>query len=238
MKIFKPTSLFIFIIFLSSCELLSEIEFPEDMTTTGSGISEEEVAKGLKQALDIGTEKAVEKLGKKDALYSNPSLRIPFPQEAQIVEEKLRQVGLDNQVDQFIKEMNHGAEEAMSKAKPVFVNAIKEMTIKDAWNILKGPDNAATQYFKDKTSDKLYQLFKPKMKQTLDNMNVTNLWTDVMSTYNKLPFQQKVNADLADYLTTMAINRLFDQIAKEEYEIREDPVARVTELLKKVFSQQ
>ncbi|MFO8087781.1 MAG: DUF4197 domain-containing protein [Bacteroidales bacterium] len=237
MQIIKPAFLFIFIITLSSCELLSKIELPEDMTTTGSGLTEEEVAKGLKQALDIGTKNAVEKLGEKDALYSNPSLRIPFPQEAQIVEEKLRQVGLDNQVDNFIKEMNHGAEEAMSKAKPVFVSAIKEMTIKDAWDILKGPDDAATQYFKDKTSDKLYDLFKPKMKQTLDDMNITNLWADVMSTYNKLPFQQKVNADLPDYVTNMAIDRLFDQIANEEYKIREDPVARVTDLLKKVFGQ-
>ncbi|MCF8331900.1 MAG: DUF4197 domain-containing protein [Bacteroidales bacterium] len=237
MRIIKKT-LLVFMLFtlIQSCDILKELELPE--STGSAGLTEEQVANGLKQALEIGTKNAVQELSRENAIYGNPSRRIPFPQEAQIVEEKLRQYGMGNMVDKFIKEMNHGAEEAMSKAKPVFVNAIKKMTIQDAWNILKGPDDAATQYFKNKTSDELYMLFKPKMKSTLDDMNVTNLWSSVMSTYNKLPFEQKVNADLPDYLTNMAIDRLFNVIAREELKIREDPVARVTDLLKKVFSQQ
>lgn len=237
MKVIKKT-LLVFMLFtlFQSCDILKELELPE--STGSTGLTEEQIANGLKQALEVGAKNAVQELHKENALYGNPARRIPFPEEAQIVEEKLRQYGMGDFVDKFIEQMNHGAEEAMSKAKPVFVNAIKEMTINDAWNILRGPDNAATQYFKEKTSDELYNLFKPKMKNTLDDMNVTNLWSNVMSTYNKLPFEQKVNADLPDYVTNMAIDRLFDVIAQEELKIREDPVARVTDLLKKVFSQQ
>lgn len=223
-------------IILQSCEILNQIELPEGATTPA--LTEQEVANGLKEALSIGTDKAVKHLAEKNAIYGNPQLRIPFPEDAKIVEEKLRQLGMDQLVDNFIKKMNRGAEEAMVKAKPVFINAIKQMTIQDAWNILKGPDDAATQYFKQKTSDQLYQLFKPKMTETLDQMQVTDLWNKVMTKYNKLPFQQKVNADLPDYLTRQAMDRLFIVIAQEELQIREDPVARVTELLKKVFSEQ
>ncbi len=222
--------------FLSSCEILNQIEIPEG--TGEPGLTEEEVARGLKQALDVGTENAVQYLSKENALYGDPKLRIPFPKDAEIVEQKLRELGMGQLVDNFIEQMNHGAEEAMTKAKPVFVEAIKQMTIQDAWSILKGEDNAATMYFKNKTYDKLYDLFKPQLTNTLDQMQVTQLWTDVMTAYNKLPFQKKVNADLPDYVTKQALDRLFVQIQLEEEKIRENPQARVTELLKKVFSRQ
>lgn len=225
------------ILIFSSCEILKEFELPD--SPKQDSIGEQEVADGLKEALEIGTKNAVEELKTKNALYENPQLRIPFPEEAKVVEEKLRQVGLGGQVDKFIKKMNHGAEEAMAKARPVFVEAIKEMTIRDAWNILKGPDDAATQYFHEKTHDELYRLFKPEIKQTLNEMQVTKLWDDVMNAYNKLPIQQQeVNTDLPDYVTKKAMDRLFDRIAEEELKIREEPVARVTELLQKVFSKQ
>ncbi|MCF8217365.1 MAG: DUF4197 domain-containing protein [Bacteroidales bacterium] len=225
------------ILFFSSCEILKDFEPP--VSPEPDPLSEAEVADGLKQALQVGTKNAVEQLEKKNALYKNSQLRIPFPEEAKIVENKLRQVGLGDQVDKFVKKMNHGAEAAMAKAQPVFVDAIKEMTIKDAWNILKGPDSAATKYFYEKTHDELYQLFKPEIKETLNEMQVTKLWSDVMTAYNKLPIQQEeVNTDLPDYVTQKAMDRLFDQIAAEELKIRENPVARVTDLLKKVFSRQ
>lgn len=230
------------VLIFSSCEILKEADLPEGAipeSTKSQSLSEKEVANGLKEALEVGTKNAADKLGDKNALYNNSKLRIPFPEEAKFVEEKLRQVGMGDQVDKFVKKMNHGAEEAMAKAQPVFVDAIKEMTIKDAWNILKGPDDAATKYFYKKTNDELYQLFKPEIKTTLDEMQVTKLWSGVMSAYNKLPLQQQeVNTDLPDYVTKKAIDRLFDRIAKEELKIREEPVARVTELLKKVFSKQ
>ncbi|MFW6019281.1 MAG: DUF4197 domain-containing protein [Bacteroidales bacterium] len=225
------------VLIFSSCEILKEFEPPNSPEPDALG--EQEVADGLKEALEIGTKNAVEDLEKKNALYENPQLRIPFPEEAQIVEDKLRQVGMGNQVDKFIRKMNHGAEEAMSKARPVFVDAIKEMTIKDAWNILKGPDDAATKYFHDKTHKELYRLFKPEIKETLNEMQVTKLWSEIMTAYNKLPLQQEeVTTDLPDYVTKKAMDRLFDRIAEEELKIREEPVARVTELLQKVFSQQ
>ncbi len=222
--------------FLNSCELLNQIEIPEG--TGEPGLTEEEVARGLKQALNVGTENAVQHLSKENALYGDPKLRIPFPQDAVIVEQKLRELGMGQLVDNFIEQMNHGAEEAMTKAKPVFVEAISEMTIQDAWSLLKGEDNAATMYFKNKTYDKLYDLFKPQLTNTLNQMQVTQLWTEVMTAYNKLPFQEKVNADLPDYVTKQALDRLFMQIQLEEEKIRENPQARITELLKKVFSRQ
>lgn len=236
MKIFKKILLFLTVVLLlSSCELLKEFEIPEQ--TGQTGLTEAEVANGLKEALNVGTKNAVSRLSKKNALYKNPRLKIPFPEEAKIVEEKLRQVGMGAVVDEFVRKMNHGAEQAMTKAKPVFMDAIRQMTIKDAWNILRGSDDAATKYFKGKTSGQLYRLFKPEIKKTLDEIRVTQAWKDVITKYNKLPFEKKVNADLPDYVTNKAMDRLFEQIAKEEKKIREKPVARVTELLEKVFSQ-
>ncbi|MFO8053663.1 MAG: DUF4197 domain-containing protein [Bacteroidales bacterium] len=220
----------------SSCELLKEFDLPEG--TASAGLTEEEVARGLKEALQVGTENGVERLSKKNALYENNRLRIPFPEDAKIVEDKLRDLGMDPVVDDFIQKMNHGAEEAMTKAKPVFKDAIREMTIRDAKNILRGEDDAATQYFRQKTSERLYTLFKPEMKKTLDQMQVTDLWAKVMNAYNKIPLQQDVNADLPDYLTRQAMDRLFKVIAQEELKIRQDPQARVSELLKKVFANQ
>ncbi|MFW6224099.1 MAG: DUF4197 domain-containing protein [Bacteroidota bacterium] len=237
MKLIKKSLLIIStLMFLNSCELLNQIEIPEG--TGEPGLTEEEVARGLKQALNVGTENAVQHLSKENALYGDPKLRIPFPQDAVIVEQKLRELGMGQLVDNFIEQMNHGAEEAMTKAKPVFVEAISEMTIQDAWSLLKGEDNAATMYFKNKTYDKLYDLFKPQLTNTLNQMQVTQLWTEVMTAYNKLPFQEKVNADLPDYVTKQALDRLFMQIQLEEEKIRENPQARITELLKKVFSRQ
>lgn len=224
------------ILVLSSCEVLNKVEMP--VKPGDPGLTDSEVSDGLKEALDVGTKNAVKDLSKKDALYKNPELKIPFPEEANVVANKLRQMGMGDLVDKFVRKMNHGAEKAMNKAKPVFIDAIKQMTIKDAWNILRGPDNAATKYFRKKTSDKLYKLFKPEIKETLDEIHVTKVWEEVMTAYNKLPFDKEVNSDLPDYVTKKALDRLFEQIAKEELKIREKPVARVTELLKRVFSQQ
>ena len=162
-------------------------------------------------------------------------LRIPFPNDVKQVEIKLRALGLNRQVDQFILSMNRGAEKAVQKAGPIFLSAITEMSFSDARNILNGPDNAATTYFRNKTESKLVVAFKPDIKETLDQIHVTKLWTDITSTYNKIPLTRDVETDLPQYVTGKAIDGLFIKIAEEEKKIRSDPAARVSEILKKVF---
>ncbi len=224
-------------IFFFSCDILQELNLPE-VAVTGDGLTREEIAMGLKEALEVGTGNASQRLGREDALYGNPQRRIPFPPEAQVVEERLRQAGMGDLVDEFILEMNRGAEKAMVKARPIFVDAIKQMTIRDATEILRGADNAATEYFRRNTEDQLYEAFRPPIEQTMDEMRVTSIWATVMRTYNRLPFQTKVNPDLPDYVTRQAMDRLFMEIEVEEAKIRNNPAARVTELLRRVFAAQ
>ena len=156
----------------------------------------------------------------------------------QKVETKLRQIGLGDEVDKFILTLNRGAEEAAKEAKPIFVNAIKAMTIQDAWGILKGDKDAATQYLMKTTSTQLKAKFQPVIKSALDKTNATKYYGDIITTYNKIPFVEKVNDDLEGYATDKAIEGLFTLIAKEEMNIRKDPLARTSELLKKVFAEQ
>ncbi len=215
---------------LGGCDILKELELPTSMPLTTS-----EIIQGLKEALKVGTNNAVTALNCENGFYGNPLLKIPFPEEVKVVEEKLRAVGLDKIVDDFILNMNRGAEKAVSKAGPIFINAIKEMTFDDARNILKGPDNAATEYFRNKTSTELSDAFKPGVQETLEQMHVTKYWSDVMTAYNKIPFTRSVETDLAKYVTDKAVNGVFHNLAKEEKLIRNDPKARVTEILKRVF---
>ncbi|MGB3463744.1 MAG: DUF4197 domain-containing protein [Cyclobacteriaceae bacterium] len=198
-------------------------------------ISTAEVAKGLKEALIKGTTVGTNTASKLDGYYKNPQLKIPFPPDVQRVETKLRQLGLGNQVDKFVMTLNRGAEEAAKQAKPIFVSAITSMTIADAWSILKGEDDAATNYLKRVTTAELTRNFKPVISRALDKTNATKYYTDVISTYNKIPFVDQVNPNLDDYATEKAIEGLFTLIEKEEKNIRENPVARTTDLLKKIF---
>ena len=148
---------------------------------------------------------------------------------------EVRQIGLGGEVDKFILTLNRGAEDAAREAKPIFIDAIKSMTIQDAWSILRGEDDAATQYLRRTTGERLAEKFKPVIKASLDKVNATRYYSDIVTTYNRIPLVEKVNPDLDDYATNKAIDGLFVMIAKEEKRIREDPVARTTELLKKVF---
>jgi Protein of unknown function (DUF4197) len=204
----------------------------ENVTTE---LTEEEVAKALKEALTIGIEKGVTRVSKPDGYFLDPEIKIPLPNEAKQVEEKLRMLGQDKTIDDAIESLNRAAEDAASGAKDLFVNAIKEMTLSDVMNILNGNEDAATRFLESHTRTQLVEKFKPIIKVSLDKVDATKYWNTVFSNYNKLPFVSKVNPDLDDYVTNKAIDGLFVQIAKEEKEIREDPVARVTDLLKKVF---
>ena len=201
-------------------------------------LTEGEVISGLKEALVNGTSKGSAQASKLDGFYKNPTLKIPFPPKVKKVETKLRSLGLDKPVDDFVLTMNRGAEKAAGEAKPVFVNAIKSMTVKDAWGILRGDKNSATNYLRKTTTPQLTEKFNPIVKSSLDEVNATKHFSTVVTTYNKIPFIEKVNPNLEEYVTERALVGLFSLIEKEEANIRDNPVARTTDLLKKVFSKQ
>lgn len=204
----------------------------------GESLSTEEVAAGLKEALTNGASKGSDLVSQVDGYFKNAEIKIPFPPEVQKVETKLRQMGMGAEVDKFVLALNRGAEDAAKEAKPIFVSAIKQMTIQDAWSILKGEDDAATQYLKRTTTSQLTDKFKPVIQKSLEKTNATKYYKDLVTTYNKIPMVQKVNPNLDDYATEKAIGGLFVMVAKEEKSIRDNPTARTTELLKKVFSSQ
>jgi hypothetical protein len=197
-----------------------------------------EVAEGLREALLKGVMKGTEQLSKVDGYLGNPEIKIPFPPDVKRVEDRLRQLGMGKEVDRFVTTLNHGAEEAAKEAKPIFFDAIQTLTIDDAWNILKGQPDAATQYLKRTTSGQLKTKFKPVIQNSLSRVNATKYYGDLVNTYNRIPTVEKVNPNLDDYATDLAIQGLFVMIAKEEKLIREDPVARTTDLMKRVFSYQ
>jgi hypothetical protein len=173
-----------------------------------------------------------------DGYFKNPQIKIPFPPEVKKVEDRLRQIGLGSEVDKFVMTLNRGAEDAAKEAKPIFISAIKGMTIQDAWGILKGQPDAATEYLKRMTTAQLKEKFQPVIQRSLNKVNATRYYGDLVNTYNKIPLVEDVNPDLNEYATDKAIEGLFTMIAKEEKKIREDPLARTTDLLKKVFAAQ
>lgn len=208
--------------------------------TTGSGpsLTSAEVAEGLKEALIKGISTGSDLVSQVDGYFKNPEIKIPFPPDVKRVEDKLRQIGLGGEVDKFVMTLNRGAEDAAKEAKPIFITAIKSMTIEDAWNILRGQNDAATQYLKRTTSGQLKEKFKPVIQNSLSKVNATRYYSDIITRYNQIPLTQKANPDLDDYATDKAIDGLFLMIAKEEKNIRENPVARTTDLLKRVFAAQ
>lgn len=194
-----------------------------------------EVGEGLKEALINGISKGSDLVSQADGYFKNPEIKIPFPPDVKKVEDRLRQIGLGGEVDKFVMTLNRGAEDAAKEAKPIFIAAIKQMTIDDAWAILKGEPDAATQFLKRTTSTQLKEKFKPVIQASLDKVSATKYYADVINRYNSIPLVQKVNPDLNDYATDLAMQGLFTMIAKEEKNIRQDPIARTTELLKRVF---
>lgn len=207
-------------------------------TTGPKPLTTAEVAEGLKEALIKGISNGSDVASQLDGYFKNPQIKIPFPSDVKKVEDRLRQIGAGEQVDKFIMTLNRGAEDAAKEAKPIFISAIRSMTIEDAWGILKGDQNAATQYLKRTTGPQLREKFSPVIQRSLDKVNATKYYADVVNTYNKIPLVEKVNPDLNSYATDKAIDGLFFLIAKEEKEIRQDPVARTTDLLKRVFGSQ
>ena len=218
------------LLLLFSCDTISKLP------SMNGGITEAEAAQGIREALSQGTVKGINFLNKTDGFFGNDAYKLLLPPYAEKIENTLRTIGMGNMVDKAILQINRAAEDAVGYAKPIFVDAIKEMTIADAINIIQGPGNAATNYFKQKTNDKLIAAFTPSVQNSLDKLNATKYYADVVSAYDRLPTTfNKINPDLPSYVVGQAVNALFDQIAKEEANIRENPVARTTEILKKVF---
>ncbi|AMM52891.1 hypothetical protein TH61_10470 [Rufibacter sp. DG15C] len=224
---------------LSSCTA-SQIQQAVDgaiATQTGRGgpLTQNEVAMGLREALSQGITRGANQAGQTDGYYKNSLIRIPFPQDVQRVEKTLRSIGLGSEVDKFVMTLNRGAEDAAKSAVPIFISAIKQLTFSDVWNILRGEKDAATQFLKRTTTSQLTTAFRPVIKNSLDKVNATRYYTDLVNRYNKIPLVQKANPDLESYATQKAIDGLFTLVAQEEANIRENPIARTTELLRRVF---
>ncbi|RNI21892.1 DUF4197 domain-containing protein [Rufibacter latericius] len=208
------------------------------LSGTKGQLSSDEVGAGLKEALINGASKGSDLVSQVDGYFKNPEIRIPFPPEVKNVETRLRQIGMGAEVDKFVLALNRAAEDAAKEAKPIFVSAIKQMTIQDAFAILKGEPDAATQYLQRTTSQQLTEKFKPIIQTSLSKVNATQYYSNLITTYNKIPLVKKVNPNLDEYATQKAMDGLFVMVAKEERAIRENPQARTSELLRKVFAEQ
>ena len=218
---------------LSSCEVLNQL--PSTGSTIG-GITETEAAEGIKEALAQGLSKAVLQLNTQDGFFKDAFYKILLPPDAKKIENTMRSIGLGSQVDRAILQINRGAEDAAGYAKPIFVDAIKSMTLQDAIGLVKNGDTSATHFFREKTTDKLLAAFKPVIQASLDKVSATKYYGDLVNTYNNFPTTvKKINPDLTGFVTAKATDALFDLVAKEEKNIRDNIAARTTEILRKVF---
>jgi hypothetical protein len=215
----------------------AQLKLPDILSKKSAGsFTENEAGQGIKEALVQGVTTAVLNLNKADGFFGSEIYKVLLPPDALKIEKSLRKVGMGEQVDKAILAINRGAEDAVGFAKPIFVDAIKEMTLKDAINIVKGPKNAATEYFKQKTTEKLIAAFTPSVKSSLEKTDATKYYGDIVNTYNGFPTTfKKVNPDLTSFVVAKAVDALFDQVAKEEANIRANPMARTSDILKKVF---
>jgi Protein of unknown function (DUF4197) len=200
----------------------------------GKNLSNDDIISGLKEALRVGTDSSSKKLGKLDGYFTDAAVKILMPAEVQKVEKTLRSVGMGSMVDKAILSMNRAAEDAASGVGNIFWNSIKQMSITDGLQILKGSDTAATGYLKKTTTAELTNKFRPVIDSALKKVDATKYWADMFNAYNKISLK-KINPDLTGYVTEKALGGLFYNIALQEQKIRKDPAAQVTDILKKVF---
>ncbi len=232
----KSVVLLFFCISLFSCD-------PKDIqnvlnTVNSVALSDADIANGLKEALEFGVDDSVDFLSAKDGFYKS-AYKILLPEEANTVISKLKIIpGFSNLEEELLKKINHAAEDAASKAGPIFFDAIRGMTFNDAMGILMGEKDAATQYLHQKTYNSLYGEFKPVLVSSLNKFGALDYWSDAVSKYNSLPLVKDVNPDLADHINTKALVGLFDLVEKKEMGIRDDVSQRTTKLLKDVFAKQ
>jgi len=235
----KKLALFILIIPMASCAELAQIGSDLLDATVAPTVTNDQAAAGLKEALSIGLTKGADIVSVKDGYFKNTLIKIPFPEKAMKVKNTLDRIpGGNLLVDNVVEKLNRAAEDAARGAKPIFLSAIKKMTIQDAMGILMGDDRAATGYLERTTSSALYSSFNPVIKNSLSKVKALTAWEEVITRYNQIPLVQQVNPSLDDYVTEKAMGGLFHMVAKEERAIRKDPLKRTTELLKKVFAVQ
>ncbi|MFD1552307.1 DUF4197 domain-containing protein [Putridiphycobacter roseus] len=231
------------VMLFSQCDVLNEIASgvvnTEGGTTTSiPKLTNDEVISGLKEALTIGIQNGANLASMTDGFFKNDIIKLPFPEDAIAIRDKALELGLDTQVNKIELTLNRAAEEASKKAAPIFIDAIKGMSIGDGFAILKGGDNAATTYLKEKTTAKLVTAFEPVVKNAIETVKLTEYWNPVASKYNlyaKFAGKTEINPDLNQYVTNKGIDGLFYMVSQEEKKIRKDPTAQVTDLLKKVF---
>ncbi len=199
-------------------------------------ISEEEIANGIKEALNIGVSKSCESASNVDGFLKNELIKIKFPEEAKKVKKTLKKIGLENQISEFVISMNRAAEEASKEASNILLEAIKKMSIQDATKILNGDDNAATNYLYNESFEDFKKTFKPIIEKNISSNKVAKNWKKIIKNYNKIPTTEDVNIDIKKYVLEKTIEGIFKLIAQEEKKIRENPKNRVTELLQRVFN--
>lgn len=221
--------------FFFSCNELQQVvnQLPQ-----GGAIGNDQIANGLREALDFGIEKQVTKLTQTDGFFKNEMVKILLPEELQKVDNTLRKMGLSNLADEGLKVLNRAAEDAVKEATPIFVNAVKGITFSDAKQILLGSDDAATNYLKTTTATQLYASFNPVIKNSFEKVGADQVWNNLITKYNNIPFVTQVNPDLTDYVTQEALKGVYTMIAVEEKEIRTKAASRTTALLQKVFALQ
>lgn len=221
--------------FISACDV-AKVVATDVIANLNTVPTQSEAADGLKDALKQGFSNGVAQLSQTGAFNNNALIKILLPEDAQKVADKLRSIGMGNQVDKVIFQLNEGAEKAVATAKPIFIDAVSKMSFTDAMSILTGGNGAATNYLKQTTSSALQAAFKPQIEQSLSQVGFTAHWADLVNTYNKIPLVTKQNPDLNQYVTDKAMKALFDQVEKEENAIRTDPSKRLTDLMKKAFN--
>ncbi len=207
----------------------------QKLSKNKSGVSEEEAGMGVKEALNNGISSAVSFLNKPDAFLKSELYKVLLPPDAKKMEKTLRDIGMGKMCDDAIEAINRGAEDAVGFATPIFVDAIKEMTVTDALKLVTGGNNSITNFFREKTSAKLKAAFMPVIDKSLEKTNATKYYGDAVNRYNKVPLVKKMNPDLSDHVAEKTLFALFDRIGVEEANIRSNPAARTTDLLKKVF---
>ncbi|WP_107037741.1 DUF4197 domain-containing protein [Brumimicrobium mesophilum] len=241
-KVINSFALGVLMLSFSSCDVLNSAAETLLETTNGESgaksLTNQEVIEGLKEALTVGIKNAVDVTAITDGFLENSEIKLPFPASANAMKEKAIEWGLGNQVDKVVTTLNRAAEDAAKEAVPIFVNAIKNMTVQDGFAILKGGDNAATDFLRKNTTNELIVVFAPKVQNSIEKVKLTQYWEPVATKYNQAMMftgGEKIDTDLNEYVTERAIDGLFTMVAKEEALIRQDPAARVTDILKRVF---
>ncbi|WP_010522356.1 DUF4197 domain-containing protein [Aquimarina agarivorans] len=234
----KILYLSILLLFCNCHELQQVVNNLPTGTTGSTGLSNDYIARGLREALDKGISTQVTKLTQKDGFFKNELVKIILPEELQKVDNTLRKIGLSKMADEGLKVLNRAAEDAVGEATPIFVNAVKGITFADAKNILLGDNNAATQYLNGKTNTALYQKFSPVITKSLGKVGATKIWANIINRYNAVPLTNKVNPDLTDYVTKQALTGVYTMIGVEEKKIRTQLSSRTSDVLRKVFALQ